>query len=220
MWLSRALRKLSIPTGRWRAASRVVRTGPEVRSGDAPSPVLDAQDPNRGRLHPIEDEIPPGDQMPKPGPDVVARRSRQRMLGELRSARRLIVAIPAYLARRGTPAAPGDLALHDCLTLSGHDGLARWPFRVGARTDTVTVRGAMTADSAEALRTMAIAGLGLVRLADFLLQDAVEDGRLVVLLRDCHADEPLPVAALTPAGRARLPRVRAFLDFAAEMMGG
>jgi DNA-binding transcriptional LysR family regulator len=137
---------------------------------------------------------------------------------KLRSARRLIVASPAYLARRGTPAKPADLASHDCLTLSGHDGLARWPFRIAARTDTVTVHGAMTADSAEALRTMAIAGLGLVRLADFLLQDAVDDGRLVVLLTDSHADEPLPVAALTPPGRARLPRVRAFLDFVAEMM--
>lgn len=139
---------------------------------------------------------------------------------KLRSARRLIVASPAYLARRGTPVSPGDLAQHDCLTLSGHDGLARWPFRVGARVDTVAVRGAMTADSAEALRTMAIAGLGVVRLADFLLQDAVDDRRLVALLTDCHADEPLPVAALTPPGRARLPRVRAFLDFAADMMGG
>lgn len=138
---------------------------------------------------------------------------------KLRSARRLIVASPAYLARRGTPTKPADLASHDCLTLSGHDGLARWPFRVGTHTDTVTVRGAMTADSAEALRTMAIAGLGLVRLADFLLQDAVDDGRLVTLLRDSHADEPLPVAALTPPGRARLPRVRAFLDFAAEITG-
>ncbi len=138
---------------------------------------------------------------------------------KLRSARRLIVASPPYLARRGTPAAPSDLARHDCLTLSGHDGLARWPFRDGPRIDTVTVRGAMTADSAEALRAMAIAGLGLVRLADFLLRDAVEDGRLVALLTDCHAEEPLPVAALTPPGRSRLPRVRAFLDFAVEMMG-
>jgi DNA-binding transcriptional LysR family regulator len=139
---------------------------------------------------------------------------------KLRSARRLIVASPAYLASRGTPATPADLARHDCLTLSGHDGLARWPFRNGARIETVTIRGAMTADSAEALRAMAIAGLGLVRLADFLLQDAVEDGRLMVLLKDCHADEPLPITALTPPGRARLPRVRAFLDFAAEIMGG
>lgn len=139
---------------------------------------------------------------------------------KLRSARRLVAASPAYLASRGAPATPADLARHDCLTLSGHDGLARWPFLDGARVETVPVRGAMTADSAEALRAMAIAGLGLVRMADFLLADAVDDGRLVALLTDCHADEPLPVAALTPPGRSRLPRVRAFLDFAADMIGG
>lgn len=84
----RALRKLSIPAGRWRAASRIVGTGPDVRSGDAPPPVQDAQDPHCRRLHPVENEIPPGDQVAKPGLDVVARRPRQRMLGELRPARR------------------------------------------------------------------------------------------------------------------------------------
>lgn len=141
------------------------------------------------------------------------------MVRKLRSARRLIAASPGYLARRGAPVAPEDLAGHECLTLSGHDRLARWPFRTRDGMQALAVRGAMTADNAEALRTMAIAGLGVVRLADFVLEDAVEDGRLVEVLADRHADEPLPIAALTPPGRSRLPRVRAFLDFTAEVVG-
>ena len=45
--------------------------------------------------------------------------------------RRLAVASPAYLARRGTPAHPRDLAQHDCLVLSSDASQTRgWAFRV------------------------------------------------------------------------------------------
>ena len=61
--------------------------------------------------------------------------------------RRQAVAAPAYLARRGTPQHPRDLARHDCLVLSSDASQTRgWAFRVPrnavGRNDERTPKGA------------------------------------------------------------------------------
>jgi len=134
----------------------------------------------------------------------------------LETDRRIICASPAYLARRGTPASPEDLAKHDCLLLHGLARLAEWPFRQGGRVVARPVAPALTCDTAEVMLDMALAGLGIVRLTGFMLRDALEAGRLVPLLEAEHVSEPVPITALMPPGRQHLPRVRAFLDTLAE----
>jgi len=129
-------------------------------------------------------------------------------------AHRVICASPAYLERAGTPAGPQDLDRHACLSILGHEGLARWSFDTGE----VTIRPHLRADSAMMLRAMAIAGAGLVRLADFVVADALADGRLVAVLRDRHRAAPVPIHALTLPGPKPPPRVRAFVDFMAALL--
>lgn len=135
-----------------------------------------------------------------------------RRIGE---SRRIICASPAYLARRGTPATPADLQQHDCLVVIGLATLAEWPMRVDDTVKRVVVQGAIASDSADLVLDLAIAGLGIIRLADFVLEEALTSGRLVPLLTEHHADEPVPVSVLMPPGRQALPRVRAFVDFIA-----
>ncbi|MDP3415939.1 LysR family transcriptional regulator [Falsiroseomonas sp.] len=134
----------------------------------------------------------------------------------LETDHRVICASPAYLARRGTPVTPEDLARHDCLVLHGFSRLAEWPFLQGGRVAQRSITPAMTCDSVEVLRDMTLAGLGIVRLAGFLLRDALEEGRLVPLLAAHHVPEPVPITALMPPGRQHLPRVRALLDLLTE----
>lgn len=129
-------------------------------------------------------------------------------------AQRVICASAAYLARSGPLVHPDDLAAHTCLTILGHDALARWSFRDGD----VTICPDMRADSAVMLRAMAIGGAGVVRLADFVVADAVADGRLVALLEDWHRPDPLPIHALTLPGHKPPPRVRVFVDFMAALL--
>ena len=67
--------------------------------------------------------------------------------------RRQAVAAPAYLARRGTPQHPRDLARHDCLVLSSDASQTRgWAFRVPrnavGRNDERTPKGAGVARNA------------------------------------------------------------------------
>ncbi|MEJ1160991.1 LysR family transcriptional regulator [Prosthecomicrobium sp. N25] len=137
----------------------------------------------------------------------------------LGSATRVITASPAYLARHGVPRTPADLARHTCLRLTGYSRLAEWPLRVGGTVVPVKVSGAVTSDSADAILDMTLAGLGISRLAGFILEDAIAAGRLVPLLVDHHVSEEVPITALMPPGRQALPRVRALVDFLVETAG-
>lgn len=135
---------------------------------------------------------------------------------KIAEGRRVICAAPSYLARRGVPAAPEDLLSHDCLVLRGLARLTAWPFRTGAGLQTLTVRGIATTDSAEALRDMALAGLGIIRVSGFVVAQDISEGRLVPLFEDAHVSEEVPVWAVTAPGRHRLPRVQAFVEFLAR----
>ena len=141
---------------------------------------------------------------------------------KLAEGRRVICAAPAYLARRGAPRRPEDLLEHDCLVLHGLARLTAWPFRAGPGTAgirTLAVRGRATTDSAEALRDIALAGLGVVRVTEFLVAGDLAAGRLVPLLGAEHVSEEVPVWAVMAPGRQRMPRVQAFVDFVAERAG-
>ncbi|MBL6459447.1 LysR family transcriptional regulator [Belnapia sp. T6] len=135
---------------------------------------------------------------------------------KIASGRRIVCAAPAYLDRRGRPATPEELLSHDCLVLRGLARLTAWPFRSATGLQTLTVRGVATTDSAEALRDMALVGLGIIRVSAFLVTRDIAEGRLIPLFEDLHVSEEVAVWAVTAPGRQRLPRVQAFVDFLAQ----
>lgn len=101
---------------------------------------------------------------------------------KLCASRTLLVAAPGYLARRGTPTHPDELAAHDCLAYL-RPGAAVWRFEGRARRSepqrvSVTVGGALRANNSEVLREAALAGLGLALLPDFSAASALRDGSL------------------------------------------
>ncbi|PWB62686.1 MAG: LysR family transcriptional regulator [Bradyrhizobiaceae bacterium] len=126
---------------------------------------------------------------------------------------RVICAAPAYLARRGTPRSPADLARHDCIVISAQTGLNRWPFRTRAGVDVFEVRPRASTDDVEAAVRLATEGAGIVRLADVVVGGPIRRGELVPILADVNYVEPLPLSAVYAAGRHRLPKVRVFLEF-------
>jgi DNA-binding transcriptional LysR family regulator len=147
-----------------------------------------------------------------PESGLVARR-----VGQLR---RLVVAAPGYLARRGTPAVPAELAGHAVVQFSSLGAAPDWRFAdLAAPGATLTVRVAprLTVTQAEAAVAAACAGHGAVRILSYQVAEELADGRLVRLLRDF---EPPPVAVqlVFPTARLMAPRLRAFLDFAAPRL--
>jgi DNA-binding transcriptional LysR family regulator len=136
---------------------------------------------------------------------------------KLTTLTRVVVAAPAYLARRGTPRTPEALATHECLTLSGIAGQREWPFAgAGGGVRHVAVHGAIAVNNAETLYELALLGLGIIGLSDIIVGPAVRDGRLVPLLTDVHRPEALPLFAVYPASRHRPLKVAAMIDFLLE----
>lgn len=138
---------------------------------------------------------------------------------KIAEARRIICASPDYLARKGTPTVPGDLTGHNCLLVTNFAHLARWPFYTPEGINRLTVSGDITSDSSDVLLELALDGHGIIRALEVLVARYVRQGRLVPLLLDEHVDEPTPFWAVTPPGRNRVPRVRAFIDFLVERLG-
>lgn len=133
-------------------------------------------------------------------------------------ARRLICASPEYLANHGTPVRPDDLLNHNCIVIASFPHLARWPFHTPEGVTRIQVGGNVTSDNADVQLDLAVAGHGIVRMVDIHLADSVHRGLLVPLLIEENVDEPVPIWALTPPGRNRVPRVRVFLDFLVERL--
>jgi DNA-binding transcriptional LysR family regulator len=133
----------------------------------------------------------------------------------LAPSRQALCASPAYLAAAGVPRDVDDLREHDCLLYSLSNPPDLWRFRDGR---SVRVRGRMTANNGEMLRSAACAGLGIAMLPTFIVGPEVAAGRLVPVLEDtCPGD--LSICALTAPGRKAPPKVRAFLDFLASRLG-
>lgn len=121
-------------------------------------------------------------------------------------------ASPAYLAARGTPQHPDDLAGHDTVNLRYQSSgqLLRWPFRVGDRDIEILPPSAIVMDASEALMAALVAGGGIGISADFIAAPFVARGELVPVLAE-HAVIRHNITALWPESRRANPAVRAFL---------
>ncbi len=121
-------------------------------------------------------------------------------------------ASPAYLAARGTPQHPDDLAGHDTVNLRYQSSgqLLRWPFRVGDRDIEILPPSAIVMDVSEALMAALVAGGGIGISADFIAAPFVARGELVPVLAE-HAVIRHNITALWPESRRANPAVRAFV---------
>jgi DNA-binding transcriptional LysR family regulator len=133
------------------------------------------------------------------------------------------VASPAYVARRGAPRTPADLADHECLRFVPPRGKARpWVFVAQEETGIVTiatsleVTSALDVDHGDVLVDAALADVGIAQVLYFMVEEHVRAGRLLEVLANAAAPGPT-VHAVHP--RRPLPRVRAFVDFLAEELG-
>ncbi|MBS0446342.1 MAG: LysR family transcriptional regulator [Proteobacteria bacterium] len=139
------------------------------------------------------------------------------------SVRRVVIASPAYLAERGTPHAPGDLAAHDAIGFSPSGGSnVPWSFpahsSAGAdRREIVQPRMRLVANASELAIEAALHGRGIARALSYQVDAEVRSGRLVIVLGD-HEPEPIPVHLVYMAGRKAPAKVRALVDFAAERL--
>jgi DNA-binding transcriptional LysR family regulator len=126
----------------------------------------------------------------------------------------MVVASADYLAARGMPLKPADLAKHDALIYSTVQGDARWQFsgtleakktgRKKAELQSVVVRGPLRSNNLSALLAAARGGMGVAALPSYVAFDSVRSGTVQAVLTDwalpvqeIHAVFPSP--RLVPA---------------------
>lgn len=139
--------------------------------------------------------------------------------------RRVVCAAPSYLERRGEPVSPADLVGHACLHYSNIALKEEWVFAVGTREtgggqglQTVEVTGPLCANNGDLLRRVAVGGMGICALPEFIAAEDLAAGRLTAILTDFEAPT-LPLWALWPSRRFVPAKVRVFVDYLAGCLG-
>jgi DNA-binding transcriptional LysR family regulator len=141
-----------------------------------------------------------------------------RPLGRWRAC---LVAAPAYLERRGTPAEPDDLLNHACLHYrwATTGSLYQWPLRHPAFTASASsLPLTMVCSSLDVLLYMALTGRGITCVPDFAVKHAVADGRLKTVL-DTYVVDSNTFHIVWPSNRKMTPKVRLFVDFVSAHFG-
>ena len=141
------------------------------------------------------------------------------MARKLSDVRILTVAAPAYLERHGHPRHPADLAHHACIQF--RDPLTGrpydWEFRRDRELLAVRTGGRLLLSDVGTMLGECVAGSGVAQVLAIGVRDLLDQGRLVELFPDWPG-EVFPLYALHPS-RHHLPaKVRAFIDFALQMV--
>jgi len=139
-----------------------------------------------------------------------------RKLGETRL---VACASPDYIARRGAPAAPEDLARHNCLTYE-YALRDAWTFRDAAgHRHAVRVTGSLNSNNGDLNAVAAVEGVGIALEPDFIVGADLKSGNLVPVLEAFEAPVS-PIYAVYPSRRFLPVKIRAFVDFLVERFSG
>ncbi len=132
--------------------------------------------------------------------------------------RRIVCAHPDYLARRGIPKKPADLAGHDIIWVSGtRPASERWIFGSGKNAISVAVDPRLVVSTAQAGLDAAAAGGGILRLLSYQAAAFEKSGTLKRIL--VGYEPPLiPIHVVHPAGRYLAPKLRLFMDDCVETL--
>ena len=131
----------------------------------------------------------------------------------------IVCGAPDYLSQHGTPGTVKALQEHVAVGyLGGHAGrLTHWEFQQDAQTTAIAMQESIRVDDTDAYVEAGIAGLGLIRVASYMVQEHLAAGRLVRVLEAAHT-EPEPISVLYPHSRHLSPTVRAFVDWSSAVV--
>jgi DNA-binding transcriptional LysR family regulator len=127
---------------------------------------------------------------------------------------RIVCCSPDYAAEHGLPESVADLALHACIDYADIRTSDFWRFDTGGGGGgpvSVRMRSRIVANNFEAMRDMAIAGLGLVLLPEYLAAGPLQEGRLIPALSNA-TPRPDPISAVYPYTHHVSSKVRALID--------
>ncbi|GAA0341849.1 LysR family transcriptional regulator [Bowmanella denitrificans] len=128
---------------------------------------------------------------------------------------RVIVASPEYLAKRGSPQKPEDLAQHDFIFYTRAQAAKPLPFGLGKDSRQLTVRGRYIVNSVTAIRELALAGQGMHLGPLWAFRDAIKQGALLRVLPQ-YPQASYPLHALYQSRQFVPAKIRLFVQGLAE----
>jgi DNA-binding transcriptional LysR family regulator len=138
----------------------------------------------------------------------------------LGTSRLRLLAAPGYTERHGVPRDVADLAgRHRTLGFTTPASLNIWPLRHDGQ-EGYSISPDIAASSGETLRHLALAGAGIVCLADYLTHADRKDGRLVSILETDTLPWSQPVWAVFYKQGALAPRVTVLVNLLADRLTG
>ena len=128
---------------------------------------------------------------------------------------RVICAAPSYLNIRGIPERIQDLKEHSCLHYGYLSSGDQWEFIEQEKEEKVSVEGVLCCNNGEVLRDAAIAGLGIVILPTFIVEEALKNGALQTILSNYKLPE-LNLSVIYPINRHLSTKIQLFTQFLQE----
>lgn len=126
--------------------------------------------------------------------------------------RRVVCASPDYLARRGVPCQPEDLAQHDGISFQGFATAPEVRYRGDGTAFAIEPRSKLAVNTTAAAIQAAVTGIGIIRVLSYQICDQLRSGALQEVLTE-FAPEPLPVNVVhTPVDPLPM-KVRCFIDW-------
>ncbi|MEQ1756639.1 MAG: LysR family transcriptional regulator [Micropepsaceae bacterium] len=146
---------------------------------------------------------------PLPDSNLIAKR--------VGAVRRVLVASPDYLSRRGTPTVPADLKLHSVIAFTGLMPNREWRFNDKQSQKSMMLNPALEINDALAAIQAAEMGHGITIALSYMVHGKIREGRLVPVL-DNIMPLPRPVHLVYLQARLVAPKIRTFIDFAAPRL--
>ena len=142
-------------------------------------------------------------------PDAVVRR--------VASTPLVCVGSRRYFDQRGIPKTPAELVDHNCLLYGGLIESANWPFVGPQGRFSVAVRGNLSSNSVETIRSGVLAGVGIGLFAKVSLADELQDPDVITILDEFISDVR-DISLIWPKRRFVPARVRRATDFFAAAL--
>jgi DNA-binding transcriptional LysR family regulator len=125
----------------------------------------------------------------------------------------ILCASPQYLQQQGEPKTPQDIAQHHCIIDSNFRIGTQWPIvSPDGKTASIKVNSRIAASSPSAVKAIAEAGGGIGLVPRFIVEPALQQGRLREVLPGYSTLE-FGLFALYPHRRYLPKKVRSFIDF-------
>lgn len=134
----------------------------------------------------------------------------------LGSVRYVTCASPRYLETAGLPQEPKRLSEHSCISFAMLANPERWSFH-GRKVQSVQLRPRLIVNTAEAAIDAAKAGLGIIRVLSYQVQDSLRDGSLQLIL-EAFEPAPIPVSLVHREDRLPQAKVQSFSELAVPLL--